>query len=68
MYLDTHPLHAGWVLSFRAFTKQTWILCSRAHSQVLENIRNNSCEGLALPFLANWLMGASSSSFTVTGD
>ncbi|KAK0463968.1 PQ loop repeat-domain-containing protein [Desarmillaria tabescens] len=25
--------------------------------QVLENIRSNSCEGLALPFLANWLMG-----------
>ncbi|KAK0210919.1 CTLH/CRA C-terminal to lish motif domain-containing protein [Desarmillaria ectypa] len=25
--------------------------------QVLENIRRNSCEGLALPFLANWLMG-----------
>ncbi|KAF9053799.1 hypothetical protein BDZ89DRAFT_1004845 [Hymenopellis radicata] len=23
----------------------------------LENIRSNSCEGLALPFLANWLMG-----------
>jgi len=26
-------------------------------SQVVENIRCQSCEGLALPFLANWLMG-----------
>lgn len=25
--------------------------------QVLENIRRQSCEGLALPFLANWLLG-----------
>ncbi|KAJ3753411.1 PQ loop repeat-domain-containing protein [Lentinula raphanica] len=25
--------------------------------QVLENIRRRSCEGLALPFLANWLLG-----------
>ncbi|KAF8798096.1 hypothetical protein BYT27DRAFT_7124378 [Phlegmacium glaucopus] len=25
--------------------------------QVVENIRYQSCEGLALPFLANWLMG-----------
>jgi hypothetical protein len=26
-------------------------------SQVIENIRRQSCEGLALPFLANWLLG-----------
>ena len=26
-------------------------------SQVVENLRRQSCEGLALPFLANWLMG-----------
>ncbi|CAA7271627.1 unnamed protein product [Cyclocybe aegerita] len=25
--------------------------------QVVENIRRQSCEGLALPFLANWLLG-----------
>ncbi|TFK30013.1 hypothetical protein FA15DRAFT_581170 [Coprinopsis marcescibilis] len=25
--------------------------------QVLENMRRQSCEGLALPFLANWLLG-----------
>ncbi|KAF9535260.1 PQ loop repeat-domain-containing protein [Crepidotus variabilis] len=25
--------------------------------QVIENIRRQSCEGLALPFLANWLLG-----------
>ncbi|KAG5647240.1 hypothetical protein DXG03_000775 [Asterophora parasitica] len=25
--------------------------------QVLENIKRQSCEGLALPFLANWLLG-----------
>ncbi|KIY72219.1 hypothetical protein CYLTODRAFT_418197 [Cylindrobasidium torrendii FP15055 ss-10] len=25
--------------------------------QVLENIRSGNCDGLALPFLANWLMG-----------
>ncbi|PPQ76214.1 hypothetical protein CVT24_008946 [Panaeolus cyanescens] len=25
--------------------------------QVVENIRRKSCEGLSLPFLANWLMG-----------
>ncbi|KAE9409623.1 hypothetical protein BT96DRAFT_962232 [Gymnopus androsaceus JB14] len=25
--------------------------------QVIENIRRKSCEGLALPFLANWLLG-----------
>ncbi|KAJ6623539.1 PQ loop repeat-domain-containing protein [Mycena sp. CBHHK59/15] len=28
--------------------------------QVLENIRLKSCEGLALPFLANWLLGDAS--------
>ncbi|KAG6868235.1 hypothetical protein C0993_005935 [Termitomyces sp. T159_Od127] len=27
-------------------------------SQVVENIRRQSCAGLALPFLANWLLGA----------
>lgn len=27
-------------------------------SQVLENLRRQSCEGLALPFLANWFLGA----------
>lgn len=33
-------------------------LCfSRLTSQVLENIRRQSVEGLALPFLANWLLG-----------
>ncbi|KAG6837296.1 hypothetical protein H0H93_011898 [Arthromyces matolae] len=26
--------------------------------QIIENIRNQSCDGLALPFLANWLLGA----------
>ncbi|KAF4614525.1 hypothetical protein D9613_003127 [Agrocybe pediades] len=25
--------------------------------QVIENVRRQSCEGLALPFLANWLLG-----------
>lgn len=25
--------------------------------QMLENIRSQSCEGLALPFLLNWLFG-----------
>ncbi|KAJ8502902.1 hypothetical protein ONZ45_g11335 [Pleurotus djamor] len=28
-----------------------------APSQVLENIRRQSCEGLALPFLGNWFLG-----------
>ncbi|KAG5653832.1 hypothetical protein H0H81_010105 [Sphagnurus paluster] len=28
--------------------------------QVLENLRRQSCEGLALPFLANWLLGDAS--------
>ncbi|KAJ7430739.1 PQ loop repeat-domain-containing protein [Mycena galericulata] len=28
--------------------------------QVLENIRRKSCEGLALPFLANWFLGDAS--------
>jgi hypothetical protein len=27
--------------------------------QVVENYRRQSVEGLALPFLANWLLGAS---------
>lgn len=30
---------------------------SLSNSQVLENLRRQSCEGLALPFLANWFLG-----------
>jgi len=33
------------------------ICFSSLTSQVLENIRRQSVEGLALPFLANWLLG-----------
>ena len=32
-------------------------LTSAKRSQVLENVRNQSVEGLALPFLMNWLLG-----------
>ena len=28
------------------------------HSQVVENARRKSVEGLSLPFLANWFLGA----------
>lgn len=34
--------------------------CTTYHElprQVIENIRLQSCEGLALPFLANWFLG-----------
>ncbi|KAJ4487860.1 PQ loop repeat-domain-containing protein [Lentinula aciculospora] len=41
------------------FLGYTSILCwlGAQFPQVLENIRRRSCEGLALPFLANWLFG-----------
>jgi hypothetical protein len=33
-------------------------------SQVVENLRRQSCEGLALPFLINWFMGIYPSIFS----
>ncbi|KAJ3814980.1 PQ loop repeat-domain-containing protein [Lentinula aff. lateritia] len=44
---------------FSVFLGYTSILCwlGAQFPQVLENIHRRSCEGLALPFLANWLLG-----------
>jgi len=53
------------VLSYRKFIHNVWEYLALNHpfSQVIENIRRQSCEGLALPFLANWLLGKASSLF-----
>ena len=37
--------------------RHTHLFSGRFNRQVLENIRRQSCEGLALPFLLNWLLG-----------
>ncbi|KAJ3930408.1 MAG: PQ loop repeat-domain-containing protein [Lentinula lateritia] len=44
---------------FSVFLGYISILCwlGAQFPQVLENIHRRSCEGLALPFLANWLLG-----------
>ncbi|RDB21056.1 Lysosomal amino acid transporter 1 [Hypsizygus marmoreus] len=46
-------------LTFSDLLGYTSIACwlGAQFPQVLENIRRQSCEGLALPFLANWLLG-----------
>jgi hypothetical protein len=59
------PLEAGLEPSFRTCSHSQYgdirahMLWSRVNSQVVENYRRKSVEGLALPFLANWLFGAS---------
>lgn len=68
---DGRRLDAGSSRNFRECarhyrTREVAISCAEMRytddrlpsSQVLENVRNQSCEGLALPFLFNWLLGA----------
>jgi len=40
----------------RSFSLPSLFL-TQSPSQLLENFRRQSVEGLALPFLANWLLG-----------
>jgi hypothetical protein len=53
------------VLSYRKFMHDVseYLALNHPFSQVIENIRRQSCEGLALPFLANWLLGKAQACF-----
>ena len=54
------PCFSGWALNSRECFFSVLSLSLSRHptsSQLLENFRRQSVEGLALPFLANWLLG-----------
>ena len=56
------PWHVGLGPSFRKSPTICGLSCSKlgcSFSQILENIRLQSCEGLSLPFLSNWYLGIS---------
>jgi PQ loop repeat protein len=62
--LASCPSCAGWGLNSRACHSSSHpvfhlhpVPLSLPSSQVIENARRQSVEGLALPFLSNWLLG-----------